>query len=290
MISFVALRPSPEHPASHSTAQARGIPSPFPLIVAHAVDGRNPCTLDADQGRLSVWIPRSPSMSCYFPAQIDPTPVSHIVVPGLREVERGEWSTCMQRPLWRKKGNTSGAILHSPARSLPWAKPPLNTAPVGRLLYRLKHRRRDGTTHVIFGALELVERLAALVAPPKVSLVRYHGLLAPAAAFRPQITPESKPEAPAVHPGCQKQASTKDAAHGNEKPKCRPRNYPWAELLRRIFSVDVLVCVRCGGRMSILEAINPPDAIRKILVCLGLPSRPPPIAPALQAAADLEIS
>jgi hypothetical protein len=168
----------------------------------------------------------------------------------------------------------------------------LSLLPDGRLLYRLKHRWRDGTTQVIFEPLELVEKVAALVPFPKVNLVRYHGLLAPAAAFRPQITPESKPEAPTVHPGCRakKQASTADAAHGNENPKCRPRNYPWAELLRRIFSVDVLACDRCGSRMRILAAINPPDAIRKILVCLGLPSRPPPISPAILAPADREIS
>jgi len=33
--------------------------------------------------------------------------------------------------------------------------------------------------------------------------------------------------------------------------------------------------------MRILAAINPPDAIRKILACLGLPTRAPPIAPAI---------
>jgi hypothetical protein len=32
--------------------------------------------------------------------------------------------------------------------------------------------------------------------------------------------------------------------------------------------------------MRILCAINPPAAIRKILDCLGLPSKPPPISPA----------
>jgi len=61
-----------------------------------------------------------------------------------------------------------------------------------------------------------------------------------------------------------------------------PRNYSWAELLKRVFEVDVLECPECGGRMRILCAINPPDAIRKILDCLGLPSRPPPFFPALQ--------
>ena len=34
-------------------------------------------------------------------------------------------------------------------------------------------------------------------------------------------------------------------------------------------------------RMRILCAVNPPEAIRKILACLGMPIRAPPIAPAL---------
>jgi hypothetical protein len=33
--------------------------------------------------------------------------------------------------------------------------------------------------------------------------------------------------------------------------------------------------------MRILAAIDAPDAIRKILSCLGLPTRAPPVTPAL---------
>lgn len=40
--------------------------------------------------------------------------------------------------------------------------------------------------------------------------------------------------------------------------------------------------------MRILCAINPPDAIRKILDCLGLPSKPPPIAPAEQDSDEIQ--
>ena len=39
--------------------------------------------------------------------------------------------------------------------------------PGDRLLYRLKRRWHDGTTHVIYEPLELMERLAALVPPPR---------------------------------------------------------------------------------------------------------------------------
>ena len=73
-------------------------------------------------------------------------------------------------------------------------RPPVATArlsllPDGRLLYRLKRRWRDGTSHVIFEPLELVEELAALVPPPRFNLVRYGGVLAPGARWRPLVIP-----------------------------------------------------------------------------------------------------
>ena len=72
-------------------------------------------------------------------------------------------------------------------------------------------------------------------------------------------------------------------AHGLDRalprvPGAR-RPYPWAELMRRVFAVDVLECPRCHGPMRILAAIHPPDTAGAILKCLGLPARPPPVAP-----------
>ena len=55
----------------------------------------------------------------------------------------------------------------------------------GRLLYRLKRPWRDGTTHIVMDPLELLEKLSALVPAPRVHLVRYSGVLAPAAKWRP---------------------------------------------------------------------------------------------------------
>ncbi|MEI7899173.1 MAG: hypothetical protein WCK89_02905 [bacterium] len=46
-------------------------------------------------------------------------------------------------------------------------------------------------------------------------------------------------------------------------------------------AVDALECDRCGGRIRILCAVNPPEAIRKTLACLGMPIRAPPTTPAL---------
>jgi len=52
----------------------------------------------------------------------------------------------------------------------------LSLLPDGRVLYALKNRWRDGTTHVAFEPVDFVARLAALVPPPRFHLVRYSGL------------------------------------------------------------------------------------------------------------------
>jgi hypothetical protein len=67
-----------------------------------------------------------------------------------------------------------------------------------------------------------------------------------------------------------------EAAFGSS----RPRRLPWAELLQRVFAVDALRCPRCGARMRLVAPIEDPDVARKILACLDLPARAPPLAPA----------
>ena len=60
----------------------------------------------------------------------------------------------------------------------------------------------------------------------------------------------------------------------------RARRLAWAELMKRVFAIDVLECPRCRGPMRILAAINPPETASAILGCLGLPVRAPPLTPA----------
>jgi len=199
----------------------------------------------------------------------------------------------------------------------------------GRLLYRLKHRWRDGTTHVVFEPQELVEKLAALVPPPRFHLVRYHGVLGPCASERDRIVPgapepheparpppanpslaslagppsniearghakpefpdASSPPAPSSPPGgraTRTPCGPEEPAPEPDEPALRPRRLAWAELLRRVFAIDVLECPRCGGRMRLLAAIQPPDVTQAILACLELPSRAPPAASAVQDAEE----
>jgi hypothetical protein len=67
-------------------------------------------------------------------------------------------------------------------------------------------------------------------------------------------------------------------------PATVPRRGRWtprAELLKRVFLVDVLVCPECSGRMRILVAILDKNSIQAILRHCGFPTGPPAIVPSL---------
>ena len=51
----------------------------------------------------------------------------------------------------------------------------------------------------------------------------------------------------------------------------------WATLLQRIFEVDALRCPRCGSTMRLIAVIEDPEVARRILECLELPARAPPL-------------
>lgn len=151
----------------------------------------------------------------------------------------------------------------------------LSELPDGRLLYRLKRPWRDGTHSVLFERQDFMAKLAVLVPAPRAHLTRYHGVLGPAAAWRPLIVPTAAAATSETNRNL-----TDSSPPGGFEPSAHGRNYTWAELMKRVFLLDVLQCERCGGRIKILAAIHPPENTAKILQCVGLPSRAPPLKPA----------
>ena len=53
----------------------------------------------------------------------------------------------------------------------------------------------------------------------------------------------------------------------------------WADLLRRVYEVDPLVCPRCAGNMHVVGFVTHPEAIKRILDRLRCPSQPRPRPP-----------
>ena len=60
----------------------------------------------------------------------------------------------------------------------------------------------------------------------------------------------------------------------------RTYRIPWADLLAKVFEIDVLACPECGGRMQLIAFIAEPTVAKRILDHLDHDSTGPPLAPA----------
>ena len=137
----------------------------------------------------------------------------------------------------------------------------LSISPQGRVRYQLKTPWRNGTTHVEWDAVDFIAKLAALVPPPRAHLTRFHGVFAPNANLRAQLTPSGRGKRPAGD-AAPVDVSAHDAPRSPEEKR---RAMSWAQRLKRVFSIDVTACVHCGGTVRIVASIEEPTAIRAIL-------------------------
>ena len=114
---------------------------------------------------------------------------------------------------------------------------------------------------MVMSPLEFMQRLAALVPRPRLHLIRLHGVLAPNAKHGALVVPqEREPPAQAAPPA---ECEAICAPH-------RPVRLSWAQLLKRVFELDLEHCPHCGGELKIIAAILEQPVIEKILTHLGL--------------------
>ena len=134
----------------------------------------------------------------------------------------------------------------------------------GQVCYRLKNKWRDGSEMVVFSPTEFLEKLVALIPQPRIHQVRYHGVLAPHSAIRSKVvpTPPLKGERAEV---------------ASNNPASKRKRMTWAQLLKRVFNIDIETC-SCGGKLKVIAAIIERKVVVKILEHLNLPTEPPAIA------------
>jgi hypothetical protein len=184
-------------------------------------------------------------------------------------------------------------------------------------MYRLKQRGADlvyrcgkGRTEplqsdkysgeLVLTPLELINRIAQLVPPPRTHRHRYYGVLAPNSPLRAAVTAMAQAEqvvVPIVHGSGADSACTAAGSAGGvpsvagvgavlqpepqAKPKPRPpSHYLWAALIARIYEVFPLLCPMCGGQMRIIAFITFSADIHKILEHIGVEPEAPRITPA----------
>jgi len=144
----------------------------------------------------------------------------------------------------------------------PFALERLEVLDAERVFYRSPKPQRGGST--------------ALIPPPRRHRQRYHGVLAPnsprraaATAYGRDVTDDPSAPAPVAAPPGAPAANARS-----------PARYLWAMLLARLFESLPLVCPNCAADMRLIAFITDAAPIERILVCLGEPPCPPPIAPA----------
>lgn len=158
----------------------------------------------------------------------------------------------------------------------------LSELPDGRFSYQMKRALPGGKSHLTMTGTELLTRLTPLIPPPWSNLTRFHGVFAPGAKLRPLVVPapENKRPTPPPRPPPDISGTFLEALPKRPPPPPLPARYriPWAELLERVFGVDVLACPKCPGRMKVIALLEKPCAVRAILRHLGLRDTPLPVA------------
>jgi hypothetical protein len=141
----------------------------------------------------------------------------------------------------------------------------------------LKRPFSDGTYAVQLDPLSLLCRLVATVPPPKFHTVRYAGVLASASRLRSRLVPP-RADAEPGHDGADADGagSLPVAVRGGSRCGWRP----WAELMKRVFQVDLEQCSRCGAPMKLRAVITEPANVSRYLRHLDVATELPPRAPA----------
>ena len=137
--------------------------------------------------------------------------------------------------------------------------------------------------------LELIDRIAALVPPPRTHRHRYFGVLAPNSPLRAAVTAlaqaaptqpvtaQAEPASTGVGVGVgafgvvqQGDALPTQADPAEPVPPKRPAHYLWAVLIARIYEVFPLLCPNCGGQMRLIAFVTEGTQIEKILNHIGV--------------------
>jgi hypothetical protein len=109
------------------------------------------------------------------------------------------------------------------------------------------------------------------VPAPRRHTVLYCGVLSSHASSRKQVVPT-----PAV-------AEAGPTHAGQDKPKSRPKYIRWADLLRRVFGIEV-ICQKCQTPLRLISLIKSEATAVNVLTAMHLsaavpqlhPARPPP--------------
>jgi hypothetical protein len=148
----------------------------------------------------------------------------------------------------------------------------LEITAAGFVKLELKTPWSNGTTHLLFTKEEFLEKLTALIPPPRTHLVKWNGIFRSNSPIRKKII---------LRPEIKKGFQFKEEAVIDDPNKPKQLNHAWSRLLARVFKIDVTNCChpQCEGKLSAIAAIQDRDEIIRYLKHEGIDYEPPPRAP-----------
>ena len=136
-------------------------------------------------------------------------------------------------------------------------------------------KTNGGPSYHEWPAAEFVGRMAALVPPPRKHVVRYYGALGPRSPLRCAVTEATRGMATQreLESGYSVTISGKAVREVRKATSAAKR--AWAACLRKIFEVDPVRCVKCGGGMKLVAVILDDRELDRILAHQGWPTEFP---------------
>ena len=129
------------------------------------------------------------------------------------------------------------------------------------VLYQPKSKNRKAELPVEYDPLDFLARVLIHIPQPNQHSILYYGHYA--RRTRKHTRKKKRP------------TEDDDELNATQRKTLRRR---WANLIRRVFKTDPLICKNCGGRMRVVSFITEPSVIRQILDHLqNRNSRDPPI-------------
>jgi hypothetical protein len=117
--------------------------------------------------------------------------------------------------------------------------------------------------------LEFIDRLAALIPPPRLHRHRYHGVPAPNSPLRAAVTARTR--APAATPELPAAAEALNSGGLSRSPA----RHLWVRLIARTYEVFPLVCRHGGAERRIIAFVTETASATRILAHIGEPTKPP---------------
>jgi hypothetical protein len=121
--------------------------------------------------------------------------------------------------------------------------------------YRPGKGKPDSPAVLEWSGAEFVGRIAALIPPARKHLVRYYGALGPRSPLRRAVSQAARQKAGAAELTSGYSVTVIAEVARAARKAARASARAWAACIKRVFQVDPVLCVKCGGSMALVAII-----------------------------------